>query len=196
MSGFFVFDVETLGTDSCSVILSAAIVYVDMSIESHTWESLYENTLFVKFDAKEQITSYKRIVEKDVITWWQKQCKMARDMSFVPKNNDLSANEGIPILQRYIKDHANSNTTLIWTRGSLDQMCIDSLCKQCGQEMIMPYANYRDVRTYVDIVATNSRRGYCDIDITKYPDYDRNKVVKHNPVDDVVLDALMILYPS
>ena len=46
----FVFDVETIGTESNSVILSAAIVYIDISIPNHTWESLYENSLFVKFN--------------------------------------------------------------------------------------------------------------------------------------------------
>lgn len=196
MSGFFVFDVETLGTESHSVILSAAILYVDMEVENHTWESLYENTLFVKFNAKEQVTTYKRIVEKRVVDWWQKQCKLARDMSFVPKENDLPAKEGLSILKQYIKQHANPETTLMWVRGSLDQMAIDSLSKHCEDELIMPYANYRDVRTYVDIIATNSKRGYCDIDKTKYPDFDRNKVIKHNPIDDIVLDALMILYPN
>lgn len=195
MSGFFVFDAETLGTDSSSVILSAAIVYVDMEIENHTWESLYETTLFVKFDAKEQVTNYKRIIDKDVIGWWQKQCKIARDMSFVPKKTDVTAKTGLSILKKYINDHANPNTTLIWTRGSLDQMVIDSLSKHCGEEVLIHYANYRDVRTYVDIIATNSRRGYCDIDNTKYPDFDRHIVIKHCPQDDVVLDALMILYP-
>lgn len=192
----FVFDVETIGTESNSVILSAAIVYIDMSIPNHTWESLYEKSLFVKFNVKDQVENYKRVVDKSAIDWWNKQCSMAKEQSFYPKKGDLKAKDGIEILHNYIKQHCDPNTTLIWTRGSLDQMVIDSLCVAAEVEKIMPYANYRDMRTYVDLTATNSIRGYCNIDKTKYPNFDRNVVVKHNPVDDICLDALMLLYPE
>lgn len=190
-----VFDIETLGAESNAVVLSAAILCVDLD-KKHTWESLYGDTLFVKFSVAEQVKQYKRIMEKDTMTWWSKQCDMAKKISFVPKHDDLPAKQGIAILRKYITDNCNPKETLIWTRGSLDQMGIDSLCKACGEELLMSYSNYRDVRTYVDIVATNPVRGYCGIDKEKYPEYDRNKVIKHNPIDDVCLDALMLLYPE
>ena len=110
--------------------------------------------------------------------------------------NDLPAKEAIACIRNYIKSKCDPKTTLIWTRGSLDQMVIDSLCKVTGDEPIMQYANYRDMRTYVDLVATEPVRGYCSINAESYPGvWDRNVVIKHNPIDDVVLDALMLLYP-
>lgn len=190
-----VFDVETLGTESTAIILSAAILYVDPKA-MHTLESLYSNTLFVKFKVKEQGELYKRSTDKDSIIWWNKQCDIVKEQSFLPKKTDLTAKEGIAAIKNYISSHCDKEHTIIWTRGSLDQVTIDSLCKSCGEELIMPYSNYRDVRTYVDLVATNSVRGYCSIDKEKVPDYDYNKIMKHNPIDDVVLDALMILYPE
>jgi hypothetical protein len=84
-----VFDVETLGAESNSVILSAAIVYLNPA-EKHTWESLYENSLFVKFKVKEQVKEYKRVTEKDTIDWWNKQCDIAKKQSFYPNYKDLS----------------------------------------------------------------------------------------------------------
>jgi len=191
-----IFDVETLGAESNSVILSAAIVYLNPA-EKHTWESLYENSLFVKFKVKEQVKEYKRIIEKDTIDWWNKQCDLAKKQSFYPGENDLSAKEGIACLRNYIVSNCDPKTTLIWARGSLDQMVIDSLCKATGDEPIMQYSNYRDMRTYVDLAATKSTRGYCDINPETYPGvWDKNVVVKHRPQDDIVLDALMLLYPS
>jgi hypothetical protein len=36
-----------------------------------------------------------------------------------------------------------------------------------------------------------------DLNPETYPGvWDRNVVIKHNPIDDIVLDALMLLYPS
>ena len=60
MSGILCFDIETLGTESNSVVLSAAIVYVDLNA-NHTWESLYNKSEFVKFSVEEQIKKYKKI---------------------------------------------------------------------------------------------------------------------------------------
>lgn len=196
MSGFFVFDIETLSTESTAVVLSAAIVYVDLTKESHTWESLYSDSLFVKFSVEEQAKTFKRLIEKSALDWWEKQCDITKKLSLYPKKSDLDAKSGIQILRKYITEHADPAKTLCWIRGSIDQLCIDSLAKNCGEEAIFPYANYRDVRTYVDIVATNPVRGYCGIDKTKYPGYDRNKVIKHDPISDICLDALMILYPE
>lgn len=191
-----IFDVETMGVESTTVILSAAIVYIDTT-KPNTWESLYSDALFVKFSVKDQVENYARTVDKDTIAWWNKQCDLVKQQSFFPKKDDFPAKHGIEILRNYINQHCDPENTLIWTRGSLDQMSIDSLCKAVGVDLLVRYSNYRDMRTYVDLVATNPKRGYCDIDASKYPGtWDRNVVTKHNPLDDIVLDALQLLYPE
>ena len=191
-----IFDVETMGVESTTVILSAAIVYIDIT-KPNTWESLYSDALFVKFSVKDQIENYGRTVDKDTIAWWNKQCDLVKQQSFFPKKTDLPAKHGIEILRNYINQHCDPENTLIFTRGSLDQMSIDSLCKAVGVDLLVPFSNYRDMRTYVDLVATNPKRGYCDIDASKYPGtWDRNVVIKHNPLDDIILDALQLLYPE
>lgn len=185
-----------MGLESTTVILSAAIVYIDIT-KPNTWESLYSDALFVKFSVKDQIENYGRTVDKDTIAWWNKQCDVVKQQSFFPKKDDLPAKRGIEILRNYINQHCDPENTLIWTRGGLDQISIDSLCKAVGVDLLVRYNNYRDTRTYVDLVATNPKRGYCDIDASKYPGtWDRNVVIKHNAVDDIVLDALQLLYPE
>lgn len=194
----FVLDIESLGVESTAVILSVALLYIDMEKQDHTWESMYENTLFVKLNVKDQVQNYKRTVDKSTIDWWNKQCALAKNTSFIPKTSDLVAKDAIEVLRKYVNVQCkNPKETLVWVRGSLDQMALDSLFNAMSEERLFPFSNYRDMRTYVDLIATNPKRGYCDIDSSKYPGvWDRNVVVKHNPVDDVVLDALMLLYPS
>ena len=193
MSGILCFDIETLGTESNSVVLSAAIVYADLD-SMHTWESLYTQSEFVKFSVEEQIKNYKRTVDRNTVEWWNKQCDMVKRKSFIPSKDDLSAKEGITKLRAYIKDKCDPEKTTIWTRGNLDQVAFDSLSKDCDEEVIMNYYNYRDVRTFVDVTANTSKRGYCKISKDKYPEFDNNIVMKHNPIDDIVYDVLMMLY--
>jgi hypothetical protein len=190
-------DIETLGIESTSVILSIALLHIDTSKEQ-TWESLYGNSLLLKLNVKEQVEKYKRTVDKDTITWWNKQCDLAKQTSFIPKKSDLLAKDALLALRKYVAEQCSKpNETIVWTRGSLDQVCLDSLFMAMGEAKLFPYANYRDMRTYVDLVATKSTRGYCNIDEEKYPGkWDRNVVMKHRPQDDICLDALMLLYPE
>lgn len=194
----FFLDIETLGVESTSVILSVALLYVDLEQPKHTWESLYGNTLFLKLSVKDQAINYGRTVDKGTVDWWNKQCDLAKSTSFIPKKGDLPAKEASEMLRKYIIEQAKGKgkESLVWIRGSLDQVCLDSLCKALGEELLFPYANYRDVRTYVDISATNPVRGYCKINKELYPEFDPNVVIKHNPIDDICLDALMVLYPE
>lgn len=190
----FIYDIETCDTESTTVILSTAILYVDET-KDYSPQDLYENTLFVKFKAKEQIEIYKRSISKDTIAWWEKQCELAKKMSFYPKKSDLDALEAIDLLKRYIsKNTKDKKSELVWVRGSLDQMAMDSLCKNIGIENLFHYSNYRDVRTAIDLLYETSNKGYCKIDPEKLPDWDENIIVKHDPIWDVVFDAIMLLY--
>jgi len=183
-----VFDVETLSTESTCVILSAAMVYFD---ENSTYESILENSLFVKFDAKEQISKYNRTVSKSTLEWWSKQCDFAKNTSLVPTKNDVPAIEGIERFREYLKVDPSPNK-IIWARGSLDQMAIDSLCNAVGVNPIVRYNAWRDVRTGIDILATTSENGYCQVNL---PGFTIQKVIKHDPVHDCAYDAVMLLYP-
>jgi hypothetical protein len=186
-----VLDIETLGTESNSVILSAALTFYN-SNQPLTYQQLLDNSIFVKFDVREQIQQYNRITDKDTLNWWDSQCDFARKRSLIPSPEDVSAKNGILLIKQWLSKIPNYKTMTIFTRGSLDQMCIDSLCKSIGVEKLVPYYNYRDVRTLLDCFY-KTERGYCSIDKSKCPDFDINKVIKHCPVHDVCYDMVQIL---
>lgn len=181
----YIFDIETLDTESTAVVLSAALVWVN---EGDTYEDMIDNCLFVKFDSKIQAAKYNRTISKETLDWWLKIHPAIRKTSFDPSPNDLSPEDGILALKDYITKHGDG---LIWARGSLDQMVIDSLTLKVDMERLLPYNNWRDVRTAVDCMCSTAKNGYCDID---HPTFKRHNVIKHDPRHDCALDGMMLLY--
>jgi hypothetical protein len=156
-----------------------------------TYEEMIEKSIFVKFNAKEQIQKYNRTVSKSTLEWWSKQCDFAKNTSFIPTKNDVSAIDGIELLRDYLKVDPSPNK-IIWTRGSLDQMAIESLCNAVDVKPLVRYNNYRDVRTAIDILASTAENGYCKVNLK---DFTIQKVIKHDPVHDCAYDATMLMYP-
>jgi hypothetical protein len=169
-------------------VLSAALVYFDQT-QTYTYQQLIENSCFVKFNAKEQVEQYKRKVEKSTLDWWKEQEKEVQQISMFPSKNDVSAEKGIKILKEYIRDNTKEKNEICWIRGTLDQCCMDSLCKDLKVPFLFNYYQFRDVRTALDLIKETTKKGYC-----KIPNFDYKQVRKHNPVDDVCLDAFMLLY--
>ncbi len=182
----FLIDIETLDTESTTIVLSTAILYFDTENKS-TFEEYVNKTCFVKFDVKEQKTMG-RSVSADTVDWWKKQSKEVQQISLLPSENDVSVEMGIKKLQQYIRDNSKEKEELVWIRGTIDQMAMDSLCKSVKMEKLFPYWAYRDVRTFIDFTKETAKKGYC-----KIPNFDFSKVKKHDPIHDVCLDTLMIL---
>ncbi|CAB4127286.1 exonuclease [uncultured Caudovirales phage] len=186
----FMFDIETLSVESTAVILSYAIVHFDPN-DKPTYQQLLDNTLFIKIDAKSQVTDLKRTVSKEVMEWWDKQPAHAKKVSLIPDPIiDVSPLSAYNILQAYVNKYPNINNQTFWARGSMDQVCIESFCKSLDKEPVSSYNNWRDVRTAVDLLY-GSTNGYCDID---HPEFSRDMVIKHTPYHDVCLDVMMLIY--
>lgn len=186
----FMFDIETLGIESTTVVLSAGIIYFDPEVDTDlSYLDFVKRGLMVKFDSKDQITRLNRTITKSTIDWWNKQGEYQRKSSMdFDKDHDLAAEDGIKELRKYINYHnKDGDKMIIWARGSLDQMAIDSLALAAGTEPIADFNKWRDVRTAVDLM-TGSTNGYCEVDgITK------DEVIKHHPVHDCAYDILMLL---
>ena len=184
----FMFDIETLDAESTAVVLSASIIHFKLD-GYYNYEDLLSNALFVKFDAKEQI-AMKRSIDKSTVDWWGNQHEYVRGVSLTPKNDDLTSIDGINKIKEYIAKYPEKDQTF-WSRGSLDQMCIDSLCKWNKQDLIAPYFVWRDVRTAVDLLCETGKGGYADI---VHPTFQRHNVIKHHPTHDCALDIMMLIY--
>lgn len=185
----FIFDVETLGVESNSVVLSAALIQFNPE-DKPDFQKLLDDAIYVKFNAKEQITKYKRGVDANTLEWWKKQHEYVRGLALDPKPDDVSAEEGLRILSEYIRKFPAWGKQTMWARGSLDQLVIDSLAYKLELEPIVNYNTWRDVRTAVDILY-GSHNGYCEVE---HPTFNRSSVIKHHPVHDCALDAMMLMY--
>lgn len=185
----FIFDVETLGVESNAVILSAALLHFDPE-KRPTYQNLLDNACFVKLNAKDQAKRLGRTVDVGTLEWWANQHEYVRSVSFDSQPTDLYAEDAIKELHNYMNKIINANGQTMWARGSLDQMVIDSLAKKLDMQPLSGYAQWRDVRTAVDLLY-GSTNGYVEIE---HPLFNRASVIKHHPIHDAAYDVMMLLY--
>jgi hypothetical protein len=185
----FMFDVETLGIESNSVILSMACIYFDMEKEP-TYKELVENAFFVKLNAKDQIDRLGRTVTKSTLTWWNGQHDSLKKQSLIPSSKDVLVEDGIAMMAEWSKQFPGNENCVVWARGNLDQMCLGSMEDKLEQDALFHFGRWRDVRTAVDVL-TGSTNGYCKVD---HPEFNRDDVIKHNPIHDCAYDAMMLMY--
>ena len=185
----FMFDVETLGKESNSVILSMAAIYFNPE-DKPTPQELRDNAFFVKLDVADQIKRLNRKVGKTTMQWWSKQCDNVRRKSFSPSSEDVRFEDGYEAMRQWAKSK-NDDKCWVWARGNLDQLVLDSMEEQLEIDSIWKFARWRDVRTAIDFLY-ETNRGYCEID---YPGFDPSlHITKHNPIDDCVFDVMMLIY--
>ena len=185
----FIFDVETLGVESTSVVLSAAIIHFDPE-DLPTYQQLLDNACFVKFHAKDQIKRLNRSVDKGTLDWWDKQHSYIKEVSLNPSLSDVTPEDGIQLLKDYMAKFPKATQQTMWSRGSLDQMVIDSLAKLVDVEPITSYNVWRDVRTAIDLMYGGTN-GYSEV---YHKEFNRASVIKHHPVHDCALDTMQLLY--
>lgn len=191
----FIFDVETLGKESNSVMLSMAAIYFDPDKKDTSWKDLRDSAFFAKFDVEDQVKRLNRKVGKTTMQWWAKQCEDVRLVSFKPnKLTDVKFEHGYEAMRQWAKKY-NDDKCWVWARGNLDQLILDSFEEQLGIEPIWPFARWRDVRTAVDFLY-GTTNGYTKVEVPPWCEaFDKDlHITKHNPIDDCVLDAMMLMY--
>lgn len=184
----YMFDIETLSVESTAVVLSAACVHFDPTAAKQDYNRMVREACFVKFNADEQIKVLHRAVDNPTLSWWGNRAPEVKAVSLTPKSTDLSVMDGLVKLASYAMEHGGASQ-VVWSRGSLDQMAIESLSRAVGRRPIFDYNQWRDVRTYIDLTY-GSTNGYVDIEPGLI---DQSQVMKHNPVWDCVLDVAMML---
>ena len=188
----FVFGVETLGKKSDSVILSMAAIYFT---PGDSPEKMREDAFFAKFDVKDQHKRLGRHMGKSTMEWWAKQCDNVKNWSFKPNPDiDEKFEDGYERMREWVKSK-NDNECWVWARGNLDQLVLDDIEEQIGLTPIFPYARWRDVRTAIDFLY-NTTNGYVKVETPAWiePFDSFLHITKHDPVDDCVYDAMMLMY--
>lgn len=190
----FCLDLETLGVESTSVCLSIGAVYFDPeSNEELSYNKLMDESLFIKFDAQEQVKVYNRTRMASTLEWWKKQGRLAQELNLLPGKNDVTLIEGLTCFNTWFNSKPGARNDMIWVRGHLDQPVFESLYRSAGIECIVPYSAYRDVRTAIECFYPKSKNGYVDVDTDKVKDYDPYKVIKHHPSADCAMDICQLL---
>lgn len=185
----FVFDVETLGKESNAVILSLACIHFDPA-NFPSPKELKENAFFVKFNAQDQVKRLKRSMTKSSLDWWAKQCLNARTKSFKPSDDDVLIEDGLAAFKVWA-DQYREPKSWVFARGNLDQLVLDSIEEQLGLEPVFFYNRWRDIRTAVDFLY-DTDNGYCDVEYEGFDSF--LHITKHDPVDDCILDAMMLVH--
>lgn len=188
------FDVETLGTDSNSVVLSIGAIRIKSAESIKHPLDLMKDSFFVKLQVQPQVKEMKRAVDNDTLTWWGKQIDAVKAVSFTPSPKDLSPSEGISLFHSWVRKEDNYKEDLVWARGSMDQPVYQSLCKQLAIQCALGYNQFRDVRTAVDILYPESNGGYVEVDENLLTGWSEHSWTKHNPVFDCCIDAAMMLF--
>ena len=190
----FIFDVETLGKESNSVILSMAAIYFDPD-KGQSYKELYNDAFFVKFDVVDQMKRLDRKVGKTTMQWWAKQCDNVKIKSFKPNPAiDVKFEDGYEQMRQWAATK-NDDKCYVWARGNLDQLVLDSFEEQLEIKPIWPFSRWRDVRTAIDFLygVTN---GYVTVEVPPWVEsFDPAlHVTKHNPIDDCCFDAMQLMY--
>lgn len=188
----FFYDIETLDIESTAVVLSLGCIYVDPEKE-YTYEELLDAGIFIKFDMQEQLKAG-RTTDPDTLKWWDRQAEIVKQNSLYPDaHKDLSVGVGMNAFNKWLVQFPYQDAS-IFVRGNLDQLATESLCRTFDMKPLIPYHNYYDVRSVLDTMYSNSKRGYMPVDPAKCKGFDVSKVLKHHPVHDCAYDAAMILY--
>ena len=113
----FIFDVETLGKRSNSVILSMAAIYFDPDTKPSPQE-LRDSAFFAKFSVKEQVKEYGREMNQPTMDWWKKQCDNVRTASFVPHEYDCSFVDGYESMRNWASQDGRVRGGLLYHGAS------------------------------------------------------------------------------
>ena len=117
----YIFDVETLGIESTSVILSMACIYFNPE-DKPTYQQLVDSAFFVKINAQDQVQRLKRSVSKSTLEWWETQHESVKKLSLIPdKIRDVSPEFAHAQLRVWATQFPDYATSTVWARGNLDQ---------------------------------------------------------------------------
>lgn len=157
-----IYDLETLGTTDGAVVLSfAAIVYhLVNDANKSIYQLIRNNSIEFKLDAKDQITRFKRTVDKSTLQWWSEQSASAQRV-LKPTPEDLSLETFFQKLSEWCDEHDFVTAkSIAWQRGTIDCHWMDSLAHDIGlpkEERPIAWWRARDIRTAVDVLGYSSK---------------------------------------
>ncbi|UOL48691.1 exonuclease [Pseudomonas phage Astolliot] len=148
---FYGLDIETLGKDPDSVIISAAFLAFEFN-EDKTFQQYVDESFYVKFSIAEQKAAGRKI-DPDTLEWWKKQIPEVRK-ELMPTAKDVSMKEGSKQIRAYLAskgiDKNVEKNTIRFCRGQdFDIPIISHMMESVEEELPGSYWNSRDIRTFI-----------------------------------------------
>jgi hypothetical protein len=185
-----VFDMESLGTEDRSVILSfAAIPYHLEADAERPLADFVDRAFYCKFDVTEQVNKYKRLIDPSTVEWWAQQSLEAQKV-LRPSEQDVSVEWFYDNLKTWTKTVGyDPRKGLAWQRGTIDIAWHDSLMRDLGVQLpdrSLIWYMIRDIRTAVDCMAPTQKLngmpdGFDESLAKAFPN-----VIDHDPVHDCI----------
>jgi hypothetical protein len=162
-----IFDVETMGIESNSILLDVSVLVYDIvgDREKPIADLMKSSAKRFKLDVTEQKRKG-RVIDPETLAWWQTQGpEVLKNIHPLP--TDLKADQFYAELCQFLNSfNYDKKVGLIWQRGTPDIHWVDSYFAMFGyQDSVRPmnWRKVRDVRTAVDISGVSSRlNGYPD----------------------------------
>lgn len=157
-------DIETLGTDSNSVVVSISALVFNLA----TGELGKEFEIGI--DMLEQAL-HGGIIDNNTVQWWSNQSNKAKEQ--LVRLDRVSVSEALELFNMWIEDNiATLKDAKLWGNGSgFDNVLIRNLYRRHNVDFVLPYWCDNDVRTLVTL---------SNIDTRVY----KFEGTKHNGIDD------------
>jgi len=158
-------DIETLGTDTNSVIVSISAVAFDLA------NGKIGSSFEIGIDILEQALSG-GIIDNSAIAWWYTQSKEAKEA--LTRIESHSVGKSLDAFNKWITKNSlvNLKDVKLWGNGSgFDNVLIRNLYRRHDIDFVLPYWCDNDVRTLVTLANIDTRNYKFD-------------GTKHNGIDD------------
>lgn len=156
-------EIETLGFKDNSVILSLSAIPFKFE-DKDSARSLLSAAFNVKFNLKEQVKEFKRVINPDTLAWWKQQDTIAINYNLVQKPDDVDLSDAMLQLKDFIKETGYQfKSSHIFTRTPILSIpIITSLYENINEPCPFNTNMSRDIKTYLDYL-TGSNDGYGEL---------------------------------
>ena len=190
-----IFDFESLGLNENSVLLSLGVLAFDPSdydiagdgVEV-TFNKLLQQGLYVKLDAKDQMKTYGRNINKSTLLWWTEQNEEASQV-LTRRDDDVKLPDMENLLNEYLEMNGVTNNTPVWSRGYTEPMWYESIKLNLNTYGSIRHYQYRDIRTLLNVAIEDKYLSRNHINTIEHP----VSFIKHNALHDVCFDAVQFL---
>ena len=177
-----IYDFETLSQhpENGPITSIAALVY-DPEVE-YTYSELLGMAHYMKFNVKEQVEVYNRIIDMETVKWWQAQGEKAQKQ-IRPSSEDVSITELPNFFSAVI---GNSKLDKAYTRGNdFDPVFLKTLLSIINSPPPYSWWIIRDTRSMIEGLSCGSKISSMFI-----PEECKDEFVKHDPIHDIAMDVM------